>query len=891
VAAPGGGGSTPAAGQSLRAAAPSPNTINSKLDASGVRQPSAAVLVLLLIIIPVLSLSPYWGYHGPSTVSAFMMDEFGISYLDLGLMFSLYSLPNLFMPFIAGSLIDKWGLSLSSLLFNIFCLLGNILLAITFYMPEKPISLLLISRVVFGFGGEAIIMCQQVMLARWFSGTLLVVASGFVQIFVLCLGSGGAFLFLPHFDQDGVNISLLHVLFVSFWGFVFNLFYVALEWKWTPFIIAKFLSERQQSARALEGSLLPLSRPTTPGYETPTPYARSSFVDTRTSAATTTQQSHLVDPSFPAGGHLALAPADSDAGIGSGFFADGHHAAIADNHHIPPVDTHHALFGGGGDGHHVSDNAHLAHHVADFGPFDGHHALNAGGHHLDLHYAADAYSHAPAQPTSRFTPSPAPPQLSSPTPTAGASLAAVGDVEDWGYFRIEGRAQIVTRDGREEWDNITIEGGGRIGRQGGRRVVDAAVEAAPGPIPSLVGGLRNRNRSNNAAPSPVVRPSASASSAAATTAAATNAAADASPAVPFLFYPRVFTSKTVGEDLQSLPLAYWLVACMLFCVAPVLPAFTAFAPLFLQDKFGLGAVASSRAASLVYCVGAGAPFAAFLLAKLRVRSFVQLLTLGGIAAFFLAFYFSGDDGFLPWFFMAGLGLLYCFVLGNGYAWVELTVPRELLGTATALSLAITNAGMALAPFVVGLLRELSSDFDTALLGLLGFVAAGFFFASLVLVVDIAGQGVLIGAQPEMVEAERAELRRLRALKRALLDAEEAKVRQRERDAAEEREIEAELRAEVEREVRRRRAERTQQRLPQPQQPLSLATHAATPSSSTSSSVSPSAVVSSSSSSSSSVSAAGVAPSFSSVRAAERTPLLSPQQRTRVGAASGGEKHV
>ncbi len=241
---------------------------------------------------------------------------------------------------------------------------------------------------------------------------------------------------------------------------------------------------------------------------------------------------------------------------------------------------------------------------------------------------------------------------------------------------------------------------------------------------------------------------------------------------------------------------------------------------------------------------------------------------------------------------AGLGLLYCFVLGNGYAWVELTVPRELLGTATALSLAITNAGMALAPFVVGLLRELSSDFDTALLGLLGFVAAGFFFASLVLAVDVAGQGVLIGAQPETVEAERAELRRLRALKRALLDAEEAKVRQRERDAAEEREIEAGVRAEVEREVRRRRTERTQQRLPQPQPPLPLATYAAT--SSSSPSVSPSAVVSSSSSSSSSsLSAAGVAPSFSSVRAAERTPLLSPQQRTRLGGgpASGGEKHL
>lgn len=458
---------------------------------------------------------------------------------------------------------------------------------------------------------------------------------------------------------DGVNISLLHVLFVSFWGFVFNLFYVALEWKWTPFLIAKFLSERQQqAARAPEGNLLPLPRPATPGYEIPT-YARPSSVDTRTSGATTTQQSHLADPSLPAGGHLALAPADSDAGFGSGFFADGHHAAISDNHHIPPAETHHALFtgggggggcmGGGGGGHHVIDNAHLAHHAADFGPFDGHHALNAGGHHLDLHHAADAYSHtAPAQPTPRFTPSPAPPQLSLPTPTAGESLAVVGDVEDWGYFRIEGRAQIVTREGREEWDNITIEGGGRIGRLGGRRVVAAAVDAAApgGPIPSLVGGLRNRFRGTNAAPSPAlaVRPPPPAPSAA-------EATADASPAVPFLFYPRVFTSKTVGEDLQSLPLVYWLVACMLFCVAPVLPAFTAFAPLFLQDKFGLGAVASSRAASLVYCVGAGAPFAAFVLAKLRVRSFVQLLTLGGVAGFFLAFYFSGDDGFLPWFFM------------------------------------------------------------------------------------------------------------------------------------------------------------------------------------------------------------------------------------------------
>jgi hypothetical protein len=90
---------------------------------------------------------------------------------------------------------------------------------------------------------------------------------------------------------------------------------------------------------------------------------------------------------------------------------------------------------------------------------------------------------------------------------------------------------------------------------------------------------------------------------------------------------------------------------MLFCAAPILPAFTAFAPLYFQERYGFGAVSSSRAASLVYCVGAGAPFAAFLLAKLRVRSFIQLLTIGGVAGFFLGFYFSEDSSFVPWFSM------------------------------------------------------------------------------------------------------------------------------------------------------------------------------------------------------------------------------------------------
>jgi hypothetical protein len=733
---------------------------------------------------------------------------------------------------------------------------------------------------------------------------------------------------------DKVYISLLHVLFVSFWGFVFNLFYVALEWKWMPFIITKFLNERQQA-----GDLFPLSRPTTFGSSfdnatVPTPTtstATSSNGQNSFAAVSNVQDSHLVDPSLPGGGHLALAPADG-AGVGRAFggFTDGHHA-IPDNHHAPAIDTHHALFGGsgggggcmGGGGHHVpADFGHHADngHLADYGHHFDAHALNGGGH-FDAHHATDAYTHAPApfddrhalnnthfahadvgshfvaQPTPRL-PSPAPQQTTPVTNTT----AAIGNVEDWGYFRIEGRAQIVTRDGREEWDNITIEGGGRIGRQGGRRVVETAAQPA-----SLLGGLRNR-----------FRPSSGSADTAASALAPVAAPVKPSPppiagaaATPFLFYPRVFTSKTVGEDLQNLPFVYWLVVCMLFCVAPVLPAFTAFAPLLLQEKFGLGAIASSRAASLVYCVGAGAPFAAFLLAKLRVRSFVQLLTLGGVASFFLAFYFCGDDSFLPWFFLVrrhrlprfcfalpltlpprpvcclqtGLGLLYCVVLGNGYAWVELTVPKELLGTATALSLAVTNAGMALAPFVVGLLREVSSDFDTALLGLLGFVAAGFFFASLVLVVDVAGQGVLIGAQLETIEAERAELRRLRALKQALLDAEDAQLRQRQRDAVEERELELEVRAEVEREVRRRRAERAQQRLQQ-QQPLPLATTTSAGYSSSqtaaSSSVSPAAAVSPSPAfvSSSSPSSGTSFASSSSSRSAERAPLLSPQQRTR-----------
>jgi MFS family permease len=91
-------------------------------------------------------------------------------------MYSVYSLPNMFIPLIGGALIDSMNPIHVLIGFSTIVCLGQTLFAIG--VTTKWFSLMLFGRILFGIGGESISVAQASITTRWFSGKELSFALG-----------------------------------------------------------------------------------------------------------------------------------------------------------------------------------------------------------------------------------------------------------------------------------------------------------------------------------------------------------------------------------------------------------------------------------------------------------------------------------------------------------------------------------------------------------------------------------------------------------------------------------------------------------------------------------------------------------------------------------------
>ena len=80
--------------------------------------------------------------------------------------YSLYSFPNLILPFLGGILIDVFGCRIMYIIFAITLVIGQLIFA--FGSQINSISVMLMGRVVFGIGGESVAICQAAILVKWF---------------------------------------------------------------------------------------------------------------------------------------------------------------------------------------------------------------------------------------------------------------------------------------------------------------------------------------------------------------------------------------------------------------------------------------------------------------------------------------------------------------------------------------------------------------------------------------------------------------------------------------------------------------------------------------------------------------------------------------------------
>lgn len=142
-------------------------------------RPSLRMRWAVLGTVSVVMIGSYYSMDIPAALHQqlrnFMPPSTRFEYY-FNLLFTLYSLPNIVLPFIGGTLVDKYSAPTCLVIFSFLLLIGQIVFAIG--TSFQSWNLMLIGRIIYGFGGENICVAQSAFLAVWFAGKELAFSLG-----------------------------------------------------------------------------------------------------------------------------------------------------------------------------------------------------------------------------------------------------------------------------------------------------------------------------------------------------------------------------------------------------------------------------------------------------------------------------------------------------------------------------------------------------------------------------------------------------------------------------------------------------------------------------------------------------------------------------------------
>ena len=144
---------------------------------------------LILALTCIMMIGNYYSYDIPAALNSQLDDYMGdpSDYESLfALLYTVYSVPNCFLPFFGGYFIDTLGVRLCLLVFASFICIGAAVFAFGVSIRSWPVMFL--GRVLFGFGGESLGVGNSALLAMWFKGKELAFAFG-LNLSIARLGS------------------------------------------------------------------------------------------------------------------------------------------------------------------------------------------------------------------------------------------------------------------------------------------------------------------------------------------------------------------------------------------------------------------------------------------------------------------------------------------------------------------------------------------------------------------------------------------------------------------------------------------------------------------------------------------------------------------------------
>ena len=148
--------------------------------------PPPSIRWLVLLFTSLAMFGNYYVYDSIPPLSNILQSQLGFTSTQVGLLQAIYSAPNIVMVLIGGVLVDRFGTRQATAGFTAVCLVGALLSAAsgTFWIMAA-------GRLIFGLGGESMIVAVTAVLGHWFRGRQLGFAFG-VNLAIARAGSYAA---------------------------------------------------------------------------------------------------------------------------------------------------------------------------------------------------------------------------------------------------------------------------------------------------------------------------------------------------------------------------------------------------------------------------------------------------------------------------------------------------------------------------------------------------------------------------------------------------------------------------------------------------------------------------------------------------------------------------
>jgi MFS family permease len=125
--------------------------------------------------------SGYFNFDLPSITSKQLKSPpLDLSNTQLGLLFSVYAIPNTFLPLISGAFLQWAGVWNGVLSIAALKTSGVLLVNVGIAVSQYPVILL--GRVLYGLGGESLYVGIDVLTTTWFLGSELGFSYGLVEV-------------------------------------------------------------------------------------------------------------------------------------------------------------------------------------------------------------------------------------------------------------------------------------------------------------------------------------------------------------------------------------------------------------------------------------------------------------------------------------------------------------------------------------------------------------------------------------------------------------------------------------------------------------------------------------------------------------------------------------